>query len=279
MKVVFQQADLDTCLTALLLCVSQSDEIIYRRGEATQDELANPENVCIEAGGSGEVHLNNFDHHNTSVLLPPACVQAHQLKGGDVQTRRLVEYVAHIDQNPTRLSPIAGLTLSALFSGMRIAIGDPREQLLRGITLLQTMLTDGIDPFGPMPEHQDWQQYIDAKEEHRRGLDEVKDKAKIFTSRGGLTIGYVETIFIGALGTLYEIGCHVGIAFHPRFGNPPVPKHTIGGNNIRVDTLLPALTILERGWGGPVSGTILGSPRVGSCLTPEQLIAIVEEIL
>lgn len=275
MKLLFQQADLDTCLTALLLGMSERDEIVYRRGEATLEELADPNTLCIEAGGSGQTHLNNFDHHNTTELLPPACVQAYQLKEGNAQIRRLVEYVACIDQNPTTLSPITGLTLSGLFSGMRLAIRDPHQQLLTGIMLLQTILAEEIDPFGPMPERPEWRHYSAAKKENMQGLAEVKSKAGIFISQGGLTIGYVETVFIGALSALYEMDCHVGIALHSCFGDPPVPKYTIGGNNIRVDALLPALTAQEPGWGGPASGTIIGSPRTGSRLTPVQLIALV----
>jgi len=279
MKVFFQQADLDTCLTALLSGVSERDEIVHRRGEATPEELADFAALCIEAGGSGQVHLNNFDHHNTAAPLPPACVQAYQLKGGNVQVRRLVEYVAQIDQDPTGLLPIEGLTLSALFSGMRLAVRAFRQQLVEGIALLQTILAEGIDPFGLMPQKPEWQQYVVAKEENMRGLAEVEEKAQIFTSKRGLTVGYVETPFIGALGTLYERGCTVAIAFHPCFGEPPVPKYTIGGNGVPVDALLPVLTAQEPGWGGPALGSIIGSPRTGSRLTPEQVIALVAETL
>lgn len=287
MKVLFQQADLDTCLTALLLGVSEQDAIECRRGEATPEELADYGVVCIEAGGSGQVRLNNFDHHNTAELLPPACVQAYQFIEREAclepicgaQLRRLVEYVARIDQDPTSLSPIEGMTLSALFSGMRLTIRDPRQQLLAGIALLQTIRAEGIDPFGVVPERLEWRPYIVAKEGNTRGLAEVECKARIFTSRGGLTVGYVDTTYIGALGALYERGCAVAIAFHPYFGEPPVPKYTIGGNSVRVDALLPLLIAQEPGWGGPALGTIIGSPRAGSQLTPEQVIALVRETL
>jgi hypothetical protein len=279
MKLLFQQADLDTCLTALLLGVTDGDEIVCRRGEATPEELADPIILCIEAGGSGQVHLKNFDHHNTTEPLPPACVQAYRLQGGDAQVHRLVDYVAHIDQNSTTLPPITGLTLSGLFSGMRLVIRDPKQQLMTGIALLRTVLAEGIDPFGIMRERPEWHQYIAAKKDNMQGLAEVKDKSRIFTSQGGLMVGYVETVFIGALGALYEMGCHVGIALHPCFGDPPVPKYTIGSNNIRVDALLPALNAQEQGWGGPASGTIIGSPRSGSQLTPAQVTALVQETL
>lgn len=287
MKILFQQADLDTCLTALLLGVSERDEIVHRRGEATPEELADSTALCIEAGGSGQVHLNNFDHHNTTEPLPSACVQAYHFRGGEAclepnrraRVRRLVEYVAQIDQDPSSLPPIEGMPLSALFSGMRLSIRDPRKQLLEGIALLQTILAEKIDPFDPMTKRSEWQPYIATKEENTRGLAEVEHKARIFTGKSSLTVGYVETTFIGALGALYERGCAVAIAFHPCFGEPPVPKYTIGGNGVRVDALLPVLTSQEPGWGGPASGTIIGSPRTGSLLTPEQVITLVAETL
>jgi hypothetical protein len=89
----------------------------------------------------------------------------------------------------------------------------------------------------------------------------------------------VETEVIGALGALYGRGCQIAIAYSPRFGNPPVPKYTIAGNGVRVDSLLQLLNEREAGWGGPAHGTIIGSPRVGSKLKPHEVKAIVQEHL
>ena len=294
MKVIFQQVDLDTCLTALLLGVTEEDELCCRRGEATPEELADPRVLCIEAGGSGQVERNNFDHHDTADALPSACVQAYEHRrgrppcrpdpltvlgtGGDT-LKPLVEYVACVDQAANSLSPIPGLTLSGVFSGMRLAVREPVRQMHAGLKLLRTVLTEEIAPYGAMPARPEWQAYIAAKAANQRGLAEVERKAVFHESRQGRRVGYVETAFVGALGALYQQGCAVAIVYNSGFGNPPIKKYIIGGNEVCVVSLLPFLTQQEEGWGGPAHGTILGSPRTGSALSPAQVIATVLEHL
>ena len=286
MKVLFQQVDLDTCLTALLLGVTEDDDLCCRRGEATPEELSDPGVLCIEAGGSGQVGQNNFDHHDTADALPSACVQAYELSRGRLlclpetgKLKQLVEYVACIDQAANSLPPIQGHTLSGVFSGMRLAVRDPVRQMRAGLELLRTVLTEGIDPYGTIPARPEWQDYIAAKETNQWGLAEVERKATFHQSRQGRRVGYVETAFVGALGALYQQGCAVAVAYNRQFGNPPVKKYIIGGTGVRVASLLPFLTQQEAGWGGPAHGTILGSPRPGSALSPEQVIALVLEHL
>ncbi|MBU1014998.1 hypothetical protein KKI17_00970, partial [Patescibacteria group bacterium] len=56
--------DLDTCGAALLLGVSREEGVeVLRGGEASQEDLADPQILCIEVGGSGQVAERNFDHH------------------------------------------------------------------------------------------------------------------------------------------------------------------------------------------------------------------------
>ena len=285
MKVIFQQVDLDTCLTALLLGVTKDDELCCRRGEAIPEELADSGVLCIEAGGSGQVERNNFDHHDTADALPSACVQAYESVGRPRhlpetgKLKPLVEYVACIDQAANSLSPIQGHTLSGVFSGMRLAVRDPARQMRAGLGLLRTVLTEGIDPYGAMPARPEWRDYIAAKEADQRGLAEIERKATFHQSRQGRRVGYVETAFVGALGALYQQGCAIAVAYNRGFGDPPIKKYTIGGNDVRVASLLPFLTQQEAGWGGPAHGTILGSPRTGSALRPEQVVALVLEHL
>lgn len=73
MKVIIRKPDLDTCLTALILGVEGSDEVILVSGDASEEDIMNPDVLSIEAGGSGLVHLNNFDLHDTKTTSP--CVQ------------------------------------------------------------------------------------------------------------------------------------------------------------------------------------------------------------
>jgi len=46
-----------------------------------------------------------------------------------------------------------------------------------------------------------------------------------------------------------------------------------------VDAVLPKLNALESGWGGPPTGTIVGSPREGSKLTLKEVVGIVKTTL
>ncbi len=60
--------------------VSLDSEIIVVHHKAPAEELADPEVLCIECGGSGQIGLNNFDHHETAEELPPACRQAFDFR-------------------------------------------------------------------------------------------------------------------------------------------------------------------------------------------------------
>lgn len=296
-RVVVQKVDLDTALTALLLGVSSQDEIVRVRDQAAPEDLRDPAVLCIECGGSGQVHLGNFDHHNTEEDLPPACVQAYRAgfrpPCDDEALERLVAYVALLDtQGPEALRLRTETeevregegtfpTLSDVFAGMLLGVpgSRTREQLLRGIEILQTVLERGLDPFGRMPSLEEWREYIEAKRRNDEAVREAVAGAKLFRTKRGRRAGFVETEVFGAIGALYERGCEIAVAYAPRFGDPPVPKYTIAGNGVRVDSLLPLLNGREPGWGGPAHGTIIGSPRTGSHLPPEEVLALVKEHL
>lgn len=325
-KVVIQKVDLDTALTAFFLWVSFADEIVVVRGNASPEDLANPEVICIECGGSGEVEKNNFDHHDPGKDLPPACVQAFhrlyepsrwlrwndwgkamtpleillvphvcpELQNAPFEQRiavqqalwELVDYVAILDtEGPEGLRRRGYLrkgafpTLSDVFSGMLLVTKDPREQLLRGIAIFWTLLENRVNPFGVMPELPEWKEYIEAKRRNKEAVARAAERAGFFVTRKGRKAAFVEAQEIGVLSALYERGAEIVIVFNPRYGEPPMPKYTIGGNGLRVDGLLPHLLALEPGWGGPSHGTILGSPRTGTSLRPQEVVALVQEHL
>ncbi len=169
---------------------------------------------------------------------------------------------------PAEASP----TLSHVFSGMRLLVKEPREQLIKGMEILRRVLEWGLDPFGLMPELPEWRGYIQAKSQNDAALRRAQGRAQPFTTKGGLKAGYLETEFVGALGALYGLGCQVAIACNPRFGNPPAKKYTIGAKKVKINSLPPLLNTREPGWGGPARGTIVGSPSGGSRLEPEELI-------
>ena len=284
-KVVIQKVDLDTALTAFILGVSEEDDITPVRDKASADDLLNPNVICIECGGSGQVELSNFDHHDTDEELPPACVQAYKLYGDDEHLNRLVEYVSTVDIRGPELvsrcsdSAKAFPTLSDLFSGMLLITPDPKDQLLRGIEILRRVMREEIDPFGVMPEDEEWGKYIEAKRRNKEEIKRALDETLFFRTKGGLKAGFIKSNVIGVLGALYRMGCKITIAYSPAFGDPPVPKYTIAGDGIRVDTLLKVLNEIDPGWGGPAHGTIIGSPRKGSKLSPQEVIDIVKRWL
>lgn len=288
MRVVIQQVDMDTCLAAFVLGVSNQDQIEMVQGGAAPEDLADPSVLCIEAGGSGQVHLNNFDHHDTPLPLPPACRQALTAAGRiDPAICRLVDYAAVLDTaGPSALprSPEPGFpTLSSVFSGMRFFLErDPKEQLRAGLAILGTVVEQGIDPFGLIPERPEWGAFLQAKRRERDAIEWVKAEAEIFSARSGRRVGFLQTDVKEAPGALYGLGCEIAVAYSPRFtppsGGAPICKYTIAGNNgIRVDHLLPHLNALDPGWGGPAHGTIIGSPRRGTPLSPEAVKRIVAD--
>ncbi len=279
MKVLIQKVDMDTCLTAFILRVSEQDEVVVLQGDAPPEDLANPNVICIEVGGSGQTHLNNFDHHEPSGPTEPACKQAYYLKRGDNALERLVDYVSILDLKggagvPQETEPPY---LSGVFSGMLLSTPDPKEQLLKGIKIFSTVLKEGIDPFGTMPPLPEWEEYLRAKESSLEQADEVKTRVKVIKSKSGLEIGYVESEYMGTVSIIYNLGCKIAVVYHPSYGFPPRRKFTIAGNDFRVDHLKPILNALEPGWGGPATGTILGSPKEGSKLTLEQVVEIVRQ--
>jgi hypothetical protein len=299
MRVVIQQVDMDTCLTGLILGVSAADQLEVVRGGASAADLADPTVLCIEAGGGGQGHLENYDHHEAGGPSASACRQAwdahgmsrvagFSFRGGHAAVERLVQYVEIVDTaGPTALPPPPppGFpTLSALFSGMRLSLRDSVEQFLAGLAIFQTVLEKGLDPFGLMPERPEWRDFLNAKRRNTEGIAQAKAAAEIFTTRSGRRVGFLGTEFIGALGALYELGCEIAIAYNPRFSPPSggeaIPKYTIAGNKgIRVDHLLPHLNALEQGWGGPAHGTIIASPRGGSWLASGMVRELVRALV
>jgi hypothetical protein len=286
MRVLFQQADLDTCLTALILGVTEADDISVVCGEADVRDLADPSVVCLEVGGAGQVDLNNYDHHQLGGPLDPACVQALARTGNLSQPmRRLVEYVDGVDRGRLGDLPLVKsdvMTLSAVFSGMRLSTPDPRAQFLNGLKMLRLILQRGYDPAGPIPELPEWREFFDRKRLESVAIKSMRNQIRTFMTRQNLRGGFVETDYIGALGLLYDEGFDVAIAYSPNYrspsGGPTIAKYSIGRPaGRRVDGLLSRMNVRDPGWGGPAHGTIIGSPRAGTNLTPDEVIAIVEE--
>lgn len=281
-KIIIQQPDLDTCLTAIILGAEDISLLDVRLFPATSSELSDPEVVCIEAGGSGRTSLNNFDHHDPERYFPPACRQALEYSGKNSHLlERLTDYVCRVDEC-REMPAIPFPSLSALFSGMRLCTPNPVNQFHAGLNILRIVIDKELDPFATMPERPEWQEYLSAK---RRDFEKkarfLKD-AVLFTTRQETRVGFMQVPLnerggIGGFQELYQRGCAIGILFHPAFGEPPVRKFTIAGNDRPVSLLLPYLNPLEPGWGG--RETIIGSPRTGSILETNQIRQLVEDHL
>lgn len=304
-RVVVGKIDLDTIGAAWLLGVSSADEIQVVRGAASSEDLANPDVVCIEVGGSGQVEMNNFDHHGEGsedllsatkqVFLSIPFAQKYEWWRGVFaprwiprweQAEELVEYIDILDrQGPEeirRLSSGEPPYLSDIISGILLTKRDPKEQMLEGIRVLQ-LLNRGdflCGPFGTMfffIERYGLQEYVEAKAENDRFIAKALEKANWGSTRSGLKMAWLETSFPGALGALYNNGAQVVVAFNPDFNG--VRKFTVGGNDVRVNSIQPLVDEAEEGWGGPGTGTILGSPMSGSVMELDEVVRIVQDNL
>lgn len=274
--VIIRQVDLDTAVTAVVLGVDEQNRILAAPAGATPVQLADSNVICIEAGGSGDVARNNFDHHDTRQALPPACVQAlAQREGGHPALEGLVRYAAAVDQRQPLAAPAAFPTLSALFSGMRLSVPDPAVQLHAGLALLRTVLAREIDPFGTMPALPEWRGFIAARRAESDALAADLRRARLFRTNAGRLAGYVESRRFGALGGLYRMGCEIAIACHPAFGDPPRRKYSIGSTDVNLGELAAALNRLVPGWGGPAHGTVIASGPASAGLPA----AVVQEMV
>ena len=283
-RVVVRQVDLDTCLTGLLLGATSVTPVTHAPTGASADDLADTSVLCLEAGGSGDADRGNFDHHDTTLDLAPACRQAlARMLPASNSMRRLVDYVASVDVGlQAANAPPAFPSLSALFSGMRLLESDAVSQFRAGLAILGTVLEEDLDPWATMPDHPTWRAYVDRKRVETEALERDAARIELFETAGGRHAGFLQSGAMGAIGAIYQRGCAVAIAFNPAFervpGAPPMRKFTIAGRlSVRVDGLLPTLRALESGWGGPSHGTIIASPPGGSDLSPEQVLDVVRE--
>jgi len=279
MKCYFQKPDMDTVLTALILGWQERDGAIHVPDKAPPYALKDPLVYCIECGGAGETHLGNFDHHDTNVSLPAACIQACVFRHcSDPRLLDLAGYVDLVDtggQMPAR--KMSGHSLSGVYSGMRQIVDGAVAQFTAGVAIFRTVLKYQIDPWQVMPCLPEWATYMEAKERHRLYLFDYENSIIQFTTKAGLTGGFLSCPLPGAHGFLRKMGCRITIASGLRQSGGNMC--TIAGERGSMDGLLAALNLMEPGWGGPAGGGIIGSPRIGSALKPDILIDVVKEVM
>jgi hypothetical protein len=276
------KVDLDLCGAGLLLGASREDKVTVVRGKAPAEALADPKMVCIECGGSGNTRLNNWDHHEAGGPTKSATRQAWNYRTeqcGDSMAKSVWELVCYIDrldtQGPQSLPKRGGFpSLADVFAGLLLSERDPKEQFFKGIELLKEVLKSGQNPYGKI---RGFGSYASAKAENDRQVAEAVKSASWGKTRSGLRMAWTTSGFIGAIGALYEAGAKIAIVLNPDFNG--IRKFTVAGNNMRVDPILASLNEREQGWGGPATGTILGSPqKVSSKLAIEDVVDIVKSI-
>lgn len=219
---------------------------------------------------------------------------AYYIDAIDVQgPEKLRNYCKELDIEPGELFP----SLSDVIAGMMLLVRDPKEQLLQGIDIIRVVqdmewedvfhpkFTEAVDYggsieiclFGPI-QNPRFDKFVKVKQENDRQVEKAVKEAQWAQTRSGRKLAYLETSFYGAPGALYALGAEIVVVLNPNFRG--IRKFTVAGNGIRIDSIKPLLDEKEPGWGGPPTGTILGSPQDRSSeLSLEEVVKIVKENL
>lgn len=269
MRFVFRKPDLDTVTAAVLLGYRPGMELRCVNSNATFEEFLDPKVVCLECGGAGQQSLNNYDHHDPNVNLPPACVQAlNRYQGANAAINNIIRYVAAVDtgQNICRHGSF-GITLSHAFSGMRLAIEDCKEQFNSGAELVSKVIESNASPWD-IPKNLVSRRWIEAKRYSRNHMLSICQNTKKFMTNKGWKAMLLRAPVPGVHGYLRKLGAHVSVACGLAKGN----QYSISGQSSLLSGLSDNLNIIETGWGGPSHGGILCSPYSGTRLTESDIV-------
>ena len=275
----FQKPDLDTVLTAWILGFRPEDKLILASNANNREMLSDQSIICIECGGSGQVDMGNFDHHDMRFKLPCACVQAYSWKGiSDLVLYRLVKYVQAVDEGIRHCHlgrSVSDIHFSGIYSGMLLTHSNSLfSQFYRGIDLFQFAYQNRIDPWNPQSNIPEWENYIQAKKKQYRQLKRYASHAIVLKTISGIRFGYLKAPIPGIHALLRRLGCKISIAqglnqYNNRYYT------SISSHNLNMTVLLPALLKKERGWGGPDHGRIISSPKSGTTLSEKDIINMV----
>ena len=272
MRYVFRKPDLDTVTAAVLLGYRSGLPLSCVSQDAQPSDLADPAVICLECGGAGQSDLGNFDHHDPLEAFPPACVQAAALKDPmDSGTKDLIAYVAAVDTG-SRLCPPdrAGLTLSAVFSGMRLVVPDLTEQFQSGAALVAAMIARQASPWD-VPRHFVDPAWIVAKRLARRRTASMEGQVERFMTNQGRLGMFLRVGSPGAHGLMRRLGADISVAN----GLLTSSHYSISGHAPLMALLTEKFNALEVGWGGPKPGEIIGSPLRGTYLDDATIRACV----
>lgn len=308
-KVIVEKIDLDTIGSFFLHKktgrVDDQTEIVAKRGQADQNELDNPRILCIECGGSGMIGSGNFDHHNCEINRS-ASLQTLKTLPKDKLSLELIHLTNYIDD-----FDLCGINkfhekhskpqfpgLSDIIAGINLVHSrDPKKALLEGNKVLENIVENKIDPFGQI---NGFEQYAEAKRTNDEAIEKVRANVQFIDSAKGLKIGFLKTEYFGAPTVVYQEGAKkygqgetiAVIAHNPAFGQAKNEnKFTVGLNlspaeanqkNLKLNDLAKLLNDMDlavdnyqqKTWGGPATGTIIGSPKGGSALSLEQVLEV-----
>jgi len=282
MKFVFKKPDMDTVLAAMILGFNESkDDLILTNSEIQAEVLADKEIFCIECGGSGQLNLKNFDHHDPFIVLPCACVQAYLWKKNlNNVVYNLVKYVQYVDEGLKKQykhNNESEISLSGIYSGMRLKYKKSLiMQFNKGIELFKTICQKQINPWKPLPKLYEWNDYITLKKIQLKVLDNYLRQAEFFYTFSGIKFGFLTAPTPGIHGLLRRAGCSISIASGLYSYNNNM-YYSISSDDLNISYILSDLLILEKGWGGPSNGRIIASPQHGSLLPKQKIINIVKE--
>ncbi|MBQ7609194.1 MAG: hypothetical protein IJU76_14695 [Desulfovibrionaceae bacterium] len=263
------KTDLDTLVTAVLLFPELPYDIRSVSSRAPEAYLADPSVVCIECGGSGRVQENNFDHHDGCRVLPCAAEQAWDVLGRPQKFAELVRYTAALDLGEGSLGAYAAPSLSACVSGMLLSVRAETERFSEGFRIVSALMRADISPWdiqALLDMEPRWMQYMEAKEASRRAL--LTANVSVLLKEPYVLMTTV-TAQPGVHGLLRSRGADVALAGN---GSRWTISFGLRVPAYYVPQVVNALIELEEGWGGPVGGRIIGSPRgVASRLSLEDI--------
>ena len=266
--------DLDSCMAAAIILGDidpKEIDIDLVNSQALPEQLANPEIPCIECGGSGEVDKNNWDHHYYSDdpiekrYLPPACIQAAKAKLPAIP--QVVQAIGAWDEGKEFEFPHKEIW--SIFSGMLLDVRNVAEQAKLGIQLCQKWLN------GDFSLSQDEEKWKKVKSEYDIKIAEAMDDVEFIDTLSGRVIAYVESPFWGTLKAIQNTidDEDIVVVRNPANGKVTVALNPQGPGDLKF--ICELLNKLDPGWGGPITGKIIGSPQAGTKLEFNDIIDIV----
>ena len=156
-----------------------------------------------------------------------------------------------------------------------------------GHRIIREVIESGIDPYSCMEPILDSiacaREWAQVKRGHDAKFGDVLARAIWFTTASGRKLAAVETEWFGSPGALMGAGADVVVCLNPAHGDKKIKKYTVAVRRDQGLTVTPTLVEIEKlegGWGGPVHGTICGSPQDrSSVLGFEEVVKIVQATL